>query len=114
VPLPLFVKLPRNTLNYMYYSQTVGGYQGQGCINALYMAHIIFLAEDFDVAEGADTLVHELVHHFEFVSERPLRCSAEAEREAYEIQARWAEQTGQGVPPHPLFLTRLTGGGPHR
>jgi hypothetical protein len=74
---------------------------------------MIFLAEDFDVGACTDTLVHELVHHFQFVSEKPFRCSAEAEREAYEIQARWIEQTGVGSLPHPLFLRRLTCDSPH-
>ena len=113
VPLPAFVVLPRATLNYIFYSQMVGGYQGQDCINALYVPHILLLAEDLDVTDCSDTLVHELVHHFQFVTGAAFRCTAEAEREAYEIQAQWTRETGVGTLPSPLFLRRLTCDNPH-
>ena len=113
VSLPAFVLLPRATINYIFYSQMVGGYQGQDCINALYVPHIMLLAEDFELAECSDTLVHELVHHFQFVTGTAFRCTAEAEREAYELQAQRSRETGVGVPPSPLFLRRLTCDNPH-
>ena len=113
VPLPAFVKVPRATLSYVFYSQMVGGWQGQDCINALYVPHLILLAEDFDAGTCSDTLVHELVHHFQFVTGRAFRCTAEAEREAYALQAEWTRQTGVGVLPSPLFLRRLTCDNPH-
>lgn len=113
VPLPAFVKLPRSTLNYIFYSQMVGGFQGQDCINALYVPHIMLLAEDFKVTECSDTLVHELVHHFQFITGASFRCTAEAEREAYELQSQWSRESGVGLPPSPLFLRRLTCDNPH-
>lgn len=113
VPLPAFVLLPRATLNYIFFSQMVGGYQGQDCINALYVPHIMFLAEDFELAECSDTLVHELVHHFQFITGAAFRCTAEAKREAYELQAQWSRETGVGLPPSPIFLRRLTCDNPH-
>lgn len=113
VSLPAFVMLPRATLNYIFYSQLVGGYQGQDCVNAIYVPHIILLAEDFELAACSDILVHELVHHFQFITRVPFRCTAESEREAYEIQAKWTRETGVGVLPSPLFLRRLTCDNPH-
>ena len=113
VSLPAFVMLPRATLNYIFYSQMVGGYKGQDCVNAIYVPHIMLLAEDFELAACSDILVHELVHHFQFITRVPFRCTAEAEREAYEIQAKWTRETGVGVLPSPLFLRRLTCDNPH-
>ncbi len=113
VPLPAFVRLPRATLNCIFYSQMVGGYQGQDCINALYVPHILLLADDFDETACSDTLVHEMVHHFQFITGKPFRCTAEAEREAYALQALWSAETGVGLPPSPLFLRRLTCDNPH-
>lgn len=113
VPLPAFVLLPRATLNYIFFSQVVGGYQGQDCINALYVPHIILFAEDFEIAACSDTLVHELVHHFPVITGAAFRCTAEAEREAYDLQAQWSRETGVGQIPSPLFLRRLTCNNPH-
>lgn len=113
VSLPAFVMLPRATLNYIFYSQMVGGYQGQDCVNAIYVPHIMLLADDFERAACSDILVHELVHHFQFITRVPFRCTAESEREAYEIQAKWTRETGVGVLPSPLFLRRLTCDNPH-
>jgi hypothetical protein len=110
---PVTVLLPRATLNYVFYSQMVGGYRGQDCINALYLPHVLLLADDLAETECSDTLVHELVHHFQFVTGRAFRCTAEAEREAYELQAQWTRETGVGMLPSPLFLRRLTCDNPH-
>lgn len=113
LPLPAFVLLPRATLNYVFFSQMVGGYQGQDCINALYLPHVILLAEDFELSICSDTLVHEMVHHFQFVTGRVFRCTAEAELEAYLLQAEWSRETGVGILPSPLFMRRLTCDNPH-
>jgi hypothetical protein len=113
VPLPAFVKLPRATLNYIFYSQLVGGYQEQDCIEALYVPHIMLLSEDFDMELCTATLVHELVHHFQYITEKTFSCTAEAEREAYDIQAKWVEESGVGEMPSRLFMLRLHCKNPH-
>ena len=110
---PAIVLMPRATLNYVFYSQMVGGYQGQDYINSLYLPHVLLLADDLADTECSDTLVHEMVHHFQFVTGRSFRCTAEAEREAYEMQAEWTRETGVGVLPSPLLLRRLTCDNPH-
>ncbi len=110
---PAIVLVPRATLNYVFYSQMVGGYQGQTCINAVYLPHVLMLAEDLKDTDCSDTLVHEMVHHFQFVTGRAFRCTAEAEREAYELQADWSHETGVGQPPSRLFMRRLTCDNPH-
>ena len=113
IPLPAFVKLPRATLNYIFYSQLVGGYQKQDCIEALYVPHIMLLSEDFDMELCTATLVHELVHHFQYITEKEFRCPAEAEREAYDLQAKWVEQSGVGEMPSRLLMLRLNCRNPH-
>lgn len=42
-------------------------------------------------------LVHELVHHLQFVHGLPARCPAEYERDAYRIHNLWVRATGLGV-----------------
>ena len=113
IPLPAFALLPRATLNYVFFSQLVGGYQGQDCINAIYVPHLILLAEDFEITACSDTLVHEMVHHFQFITGKSFRCTAEAEYEAYHLQGLWTAETGIGIAPSPLFMRRLTCDNPH-
>lgn len=111
--MPSFVILPRATINYIIFNQIDDGYTGQDCIRALYLPHVVLLADDFDLSTCSDTLVHELVHHFQFEGGRQFRCDAEAELEAYEMQMLWVRQTGDGDMPSPLFLRRLTCENPH-
>jgi hypothetical protein len=113
VPLPAFVTLPRPTLNYIFYNQFVGGYQGQTCIEALYFPHVMFIADDIQADICASTLVHELVHHFQYLTHKEFLCTTEAEREAYELQAKWVAETGVGEMPSSLFMLRLRCDNPH-
>ena len=113
VPLPAFVKLPRATLNYIFYSQFAGGYQEQDCIEALYVPHIMLLSEDFETELCTATVLHELVHHFQYITDKEFRCTAEAELEAYELQAKWVEETGVGEMPSRLLMLRLSCKNPH-
>lgn len=51
----------------------------------------IFLLDDFDWynTEDLDTLVHELVHYLQYISETTYSCSVAAELEAYRYQTEW-------------------------
>lgn len=111
--LPALVKLPRATLNYMVYSQTTEGYNKQEDINALYVPHAILISDEFEWDSGSHTLVHEMVHHFQFETGKQFRCTQEAEHEAYELQAKWVEETGLGELPSLLFILRLKCDNPH-
>lgn len=111
--LPAFVKLPRATLNYVVFSQLPETYHGQDCINALYLPHVILLADDFVLEESEYTLVHELIHHFQFESGISFRRPADAEVEAYELQSKWVLETGVGEIPCTLFMRRLSRENPH-
>lgn len=111
--LPAFVKLPRATLNYVVFSQLPETYHGQDCINALYLPHVILLADDFVLEESEYTLVHELIHHFQFESGISFRRPADAEVEAYELQSNWVLETGVGEIPCKLFMQRLRRENPH-
>lgn len=90
-----------------------GGGQGRDCLTALHVPRLMLLAEDLDASACSDTLVHAMVHHFQFITGKPFRRTAEAEREAYALPALWSARTGVGTPPSPLFLRRLTCDNPH-
>lgn len=52
---------------------------------------VIFLLEDFDWHDvtDLDTIVHELVHYLQYISETTYDCSVAAELEAYRHQTEW-------------------------
>jgi hypothetical protein len=111
--LPAFVKLPRATLNYVVFSRLPEAYHDQDCINAIYLPHVVLLADDFLLEDSEYTLVHELVHHFQFESGISFRRPADAELEAYELQIKWVLETGEGEIPCTLFMQRLRRVSPH-
>jgi len=113
--IPAFVVLPRSTLNYIVFSQTPDGYRGQASIQALYAPNLILISDELELESGehAHTLVHELVHHLQFETGKAFRCTLEAEREAYQMQRRWVEETGTGDLPSLLFIMRLKCDNPH-
>jgi len=50
---------------------------------------------DADSLVAQSYVVHELVHHAQFVSGRPYTCHAAKEREAYMLQSQWLIEHGQ-------------------
>lgn len=105
---PAIVLLPRDTLNYLFYEGAAGrAYNGQDRIKALYLEGMMFLTDDFRLGDHDYILLHELVHHLQFEQKREFGCKAEQEREAYELQIRFVEETGRGEVPSPLFMAVL-------
>lgn len=61
---------------------------GQVIIN-----HVIW---DRTSVRSTSYLVHELVHHAQFFSNKKYACNNEKEREAYEMQNKWLAERGEG------------------
>jgi hypothetical protein len=99
--------LPRATLNYLYYEGAGIAYNGQEQVQALYVEGMMFLSDDFTLGKHDYVLLHELVHHLQYEQEREFACMAEREREAYELQIKFVEETGRGEKPSPLFMVML-------
>jgi len=105
---PAVVFLPRGTINYMFYEGSAGiAYNGQDRVKALYLEGMMFLSDDFALGEHDYILLHELVHHLQFEAKREFACKAEQEREAYELQIAFVEETGRGEVPNGLFMVVL-------
>jgi hypothetical protein len=105
---PAVVFLPRGTLNYMFFEGSAGiAYNGQDRVKAIYIEGMMFLSDDFTLGEQDYILLHELVHHLQFEHRRQFRCKAEQEREAYDMQIAFVEETGRGEVPSPLFMMVL-------
>jgi hypothetical protein len=62
---------------------------------------VIEIAADLDLTDplGQSYLLHELVHHAQFMAgvQRRVRCLAELEREAYAVQAAFLRAHGLGI-----------------
>jgi hypothetical protein len=101
--------LPRPVLNYIFFETAENAsYSGQSDVKALYLERgIMLLPDDFELGEHDYILLHELVHHIQWEQEREFACLAEREREAYDLQVKWVEETGVGRVPSPLFLMML-------
>jgi hypothetical protein len=109
VVMPRVRFLSREEINRIHYAGTEVGYRGQTNVIAFYddRHQLITLPTTFDLTRDADTLVHELVHHFQNVHGRRFRCPAEREREAYLLQARFVVETGIGTMPSRGFIESL-------
>ena len=91
-------------LNLMYYNKaSVDNFN----VEAIYAAGVIYLRDDFDLELMSHTLVHELVHHVQFVNARAYECHAAMEREAYTVMDKWVDSTGVGEKTDILFMMML-------
>lgn len=107
-PPPAVVFVSEAALNYIFFSQTPFGYNGQRVIGALYINRLILLADSFDLERDEYILLHEMVHHLQETSGRRFPCIAAREREAYELQTEWVKQTGKGEEADPIRVHLLT------
>ena len=83
-------------------------FKAQTDVEAVSAGATIFLPTWFRLGENDDILVHELTHVLQFQNDASFRCRAEQEKEAYETQAAFTDETGIGTKPHPfaMFLLR--------
>jgi hypothetical protein len=108
---PAYVFLPQGTIQYMYFVGSGLEYTGRehNQIVAMYHDGWMILDETFDPEKNADVLLHELVHHMQFVEKREYRCLGEAERVAYDLEAQFSAETGiASVRLDPLMLMFIT------
>lgn len=82
-------------------------YTDQTKINSVSSGATIFLPAWFELGKNDDILVHELTHVLQFENDAHFRCRAEQERQAYEVQSAFVDETGIGTKPHPFFLFLL-------
>ena len=70
----------------------------------------IFLPTGFQLGKNDDILVHELTHVLQYVNDARFRCRSEQEKQAYETQSAFVEETGIGTKPDPfaVFLLHCT------
>lgn len=105
---PAVVFLPRDALNNLYFEGSAAiAHNGREKVKAFYRTGTMYLADDFTLGAHDYILLHELVHHMQFVEKRDFRCKAEQEREAYQLQVRFVEETGRGEVPNALFMAVL-------
>lgn len=80
--------------------------------HGLYTDGVIMLDDDFDVARDREIIVHELVHHVQWLSGQQLGC--EAERLAYTVQNEWRAERGLPAYADPDAMVRACEGAGHR
>jgi hypothetical protein len=99
---PAFLFLPTTTINY-----AVSGflYGGADLVQAAFSwtGTGIVLLPDEGLTD--DVLMHELVHFMQMTNGRGASCYGDLERQAYELQALFTEETGIGEPVD--LLTRI-------
>ena len=55
----------------------------------------MYVRDDLTLEHDDQVLLHELVHHFQWMSDRQYDCPGAREAEAYEVQKSYAEAVGQ-------------------
>ena len=111
VPPPAILFVPHLKLNYVFFSASKGGYKGQDSVQGMYVPRLMLLRDDFILGKDDDFLLHELVHHLQYMHDKlvygPKACYAKLELEAYDLQARFVTETGVGRVPSAFYLIFL-------
>lgn len=99
MPLPPFLFLTPQEINYTSYMVNRGSWGGENNVTAMYVplksTGILVLPKDFQLGRDDWMLLHELVHHAQNLSGKKFQC-AQNELEAYKLQSEWVRTTGQG------------------
>jgi len=104
-PPPKFIFVPIDELQRLYYGNQRS--TRQGFIYALYGKGTIWLDTLFSSPRDDWILVHELVHYIQDKNGVVFKCSAEAERDAHVIQAKFVDELGIGKKATPKLLNSL-------
>jgi hypothetical protein len=102
---PRVLFLDQATINYIYYGQAK--IRGDGVLAAYNDGGLMFLPTTFTLGRDDYLLVHEIVHHLQAHSDADFKCRAEREKEAYETQIKFVDETGVGEKPSGLFMLML-------
>ena len=78
-------------------------YRDQTNVDSVSVGATIFLPNWFVLGTNDDILVHELTHVLQFENDATFKCRAEQEKEAYETQVAFIDETGIGNKPSPIF-----------
>ena len=108
---PIYIYLSGAELRYMATGNVAKAHEPDTGFNylALYSTSTMFLREDFELGRDDQILLHELVHHFQWANGHDQSCLGKLEREAYELQTRYAESIGEEPDiPNPLALVFIT------
>lgn len=75
---------------------------GNAEVRAMYVRdeRVVYLRDDWSPGDlrSRATLMHELVHHVQFVNAVPARCPAEREQLAYRLTVKWLSEQGAADP----------------
>jgi len=95
------------TINLIAYRFTKDGDPQPEAITA---GATVFLPTWFELGKNDDILVHELTHVLQSANDSKFRCRAEQEKQAYEVQSAFVDETGIGKKPDAfaLFMLRCT------
>lgn len=77
---------------------------------ALYVPGEVVIDDEFwdnDDTRTISFLVHELVHHAQYVSKRPYPCANAKEWEAYRLQNQWLAEHGLAPAVEESFIARM-------
>lgn len=67
----------------------------------------VFLPTWFELGKNDDILVHELTHVLQYANDAKFRCRAEKEKQAYETQSAFVDETGIGTRPSSFAVFML-------
>jgi hypothetical protein len=102
---PVYIFLSQDQLNYVFFGTSAVGYVGTEQSEALALYHngIVLLSSDFELGKNDDVLLHELVHHLQAEQNRVFPCVRAGEKDAYDLQKKFTEETGIGELPDPMW-----------
>jgi hypothetical protein len=105
--LPAFVFLAPDTIRHTFTGAAMGYTAEMSDVRAALVRGTIYLPDTFTLGRDDYMLLHELVHHLQDESGKDFACLALREREAYELQTRFVEETGRGEAPNDMFMLML-------
>jgi hypothetical protein len=75
--------------------------------NSITAGETVFLPTWFKIGKNDDILVHELTHVLQYANDATFRCRSEREKQAYEVQSDFVDETGIGNKPDKFALFML-------
>jgi hypothetical protein len=104
---PKFVFLAPDAIRHAFSNSAMGYSRDTSDVRAAQIKGTIYLPNTFALGRDDYMLLHELVHYLQDQSGKQFECPALREREAYELQTKFVEQTGAGETPNDMFMLML-------
>lgn len=102
---PRYAFMSQDELNSFY--ANMNGYAAGGDVWGMYTNGTVYLNKAFQSPRDDFILLHELVHFVQWQNGAKFRCSAEMEREAYELQIKFVDEFGVGKKPDVIWMMTL-------